>query len=374
VIVAGSSYASGNADWKIIAYAGADGTVLCQRSYAGAANGRDEAYAVVARASGTFVAGTAVESGTTTTVRVEKLAPASASSTGPATLASPAPGSALAGSTVTFTWNDAGAALYQLWVGNSTGAYDIGYYPASGTKQTSTTVTGLPADGRKLYVRLYSNIGGTYVYRDFTYTAAGAVAAPSAPTTAALTSPAPGGTLAGSSVTFQWDNSGASLYQLWIGNSAGGFDVGYYPASGTTQDSIAVTGLPTDGRKLYARLYSAINGAWQYRDFTYTAAGSAGAAPGAPGPASIVSPAAGSTLQGATPVFQWNDAGAQLYQVWVGSSVGADDYGYFPASGTTSTMATATALPIDGRTLYVRLYSAINGAWQFRDFTYRSGP
>ena len=132
------------------------------------------------------------------------------------------------------------------------------------------------------------------------------------PTPAALASPAPGATLGGSSQSFQWNNSGASLYQ-WVGTSPGGFEVGYYPASGTAQTSIAVTGLPTDGSKLYVRLYSAINGAWQYRDFTYTAAG-AGSAPAGVVPASITSPAGGSTLHGASQLFQWNDAGAQLYQ------------------------------------------------------------
>ena len=35
---------------------------------------------------------------------------------------------------------------------------------------------------------------------------------------------------------------------------------------------------------------------------------------------------------------------------------------------------TVTGLPTDGRVLYVRLYSAINGTWYSRDFTYRSGP
>jgi hypothetical protein len=32
-----------------------------------------------------------------------------------------------------------------------------------------------------------------------------------------------------------------------------------------------VTNLPTNGETLYARLYSLINGAWQYHDYTYTA-------------------------------------------------------------------------------------------------------
>ena len=64
-----------------------------------------------------------------------------------------------------------GATLYQVFVGNSPGAYDIGYYPATGTTGTSTTVSGLPTDRRTLYVRLHTAIGGTWYFRDYTYTA-----------------------------------------------------------------------------------------------------------------------------------------------------------------------------------------------------------
>jgi hypothetical protein len=111
---------------------------------------------------------------------------------------------------------------------------------------------------------------------------------------------------------------------------------------------------------------------WQYKDHTYTASGSGGTS--APSPASITSPANGSTLSGASQTFQWNDGRASLYQVWIGNTPGAYDIGYYPAAGTTSTSTTVTGLPTDGRTLYVRLHSAIDGAWQFRDFTYRAAP
>ena len=36
-----------------------------------------------------------------------------------------------------------------------------------------TTVTGLPVDGRTLYVRLWSVIGGVWSFTDYTYTATG---------------------------------------------------------------------------------------------------------------------------------------------------------------------------------------------------------
>lgn len=291
----------------------------------------------------------------------------------PASIASPANGGTLTGSSVTFQWNAAtGASLYQVFVGNSVGAFDIGYYPPAGTTGTSTTVTGLPTDGRKLYVRLYSNIRGTYYYTDSVYTASGAPSPPPTPTPAAITSPANASTLAGSSVTFQWNAAtGATLYQVFVGNSVGAYDIGYFPASGTTSTSTTVAGMPTDGRTLYVRLYTAIGGVWYFRDFTYTAAG----APATPTPASFTNPANGSTLSGSSVTFQWNAAtGATLYQVWVGNTVGAYDIGYYPASGTTATSTLVSGLPTDGRMLYVRLYSAINGTWYYRDFTYRSGP
>ena len=81
---------------------------------------------------------------------------------GPSVITSPAAGSTLTSQSVDVQWNDSGASLYQVWVGNSPGTYDVGYFPAAGTTATSTTVSGLPTDGRTLHVRLWSKIGGIY--------------------------------------------------------------------------------------------------------------------------------------------------------------------------------------------------------------------
>ena len=281
---------------------------------------------------------------------------------GGAAIASPADGSTLAGSSQLFQWNDAGASLYQVWVGNSPGTYDLGYFPAAGTTGTSTTVSGLPTDGRTLYVRLWSNIGGEYYSKDYAYTAASMPASPAA----RIASPENGGTLTGSTQMFQWNDAGASLYQVWVGNSVGAYDMGYYPTAGTTATSTTVTGLPTDGRTLYVRLWSNIGGVYHYTDATFTAATAASHG------ASLASPPDGSTLTSSTQTFQWNDAGASLYQVWVGNSVGAYDIGYYPAAGTTDTFTTVTGLPTDGRTLYVRLWSKIGGVYQYTDATFKA--
>ena len=58
-----------------------------------------------------------------------------------------------------------------MWVGNSVGSYDIGAYPPGGTAATSASASGLPTDGRTLYVRLYSSFSGVLYSRDYTYRA-----------------------------------------------------------------------------------------------------------------------------------------------------------------------------------------------------------
>jgi len=186
----------------------------------------------------------------------------------PATMISPPNGSTLSGSSVTFQWTTGTAVSeYFLYVGNQPGYNDI-YGQSQGTN-TSRTVSGIPTDGRTIYVRLWSKIGSSWQYRDYTYTAAliGVTPVP-----ATMISPANGSTLSGSTVTFQW-NSGSLIqeYFLTIGNSLGSNDI--YGQSQGTNLSRTVTGLPTDGRTLYVRLWSRSGSTWYYRDYTYTASG-----------------------------------------------------------------------------------------------------
>ena len=87
-----------------------------------------------------------------------------------AEIISPPPGSALAGDVATFTWNDVGADQYALDVGSSQGGVDI--YSQNLGQATRVTVSGLPVDGRTLYVRLWTVRGEQWNYTDYVYTAA----------------------------------------------------------------------------------------------------------------------------------------------------------------------------------------------------------
>src|ERR1035438_5177948 len=248
----------------------------------------------------------------------------------PATMSSPANGATLGSSTLTFQWTAGTASQYGLWIG-STGAGSANLVATGGTS-TSYTATGLPTDGRTLYVRLWSLVNGIWQFNDYTYTAY--TGSP-----ATMSSPANGATLGSSTVTFQWTAGTASQYGLWIGSTGAGS--ANLVATGGTSTSYTATGLPTDGRTLYVRLWSLVNGIWQFNDYTYTACTGS--------PATMTSPANGTTLGSSTVTFQWAAGTASQYGLWIGSTrAGSANLG---ATGGASTSYTATGLPTDGRTL-----------------------
>lgn len=278
----------------------------------------------------------------------------------PAAMTAPTPGSTLTGADATFQWAPStDATNYWLMVGTYLGGNTL--YSADQGTLTSATVTGLPTDGRTLYVRLWSYINSTWVSNDYTYRAyapQGVV-----PTKAAITSPAAGSTLSGASVTFNWNTGVAvSRYYLHVGAWQGGNTL--YSADLNTATTAAVSGLPVDGSTVYARLWSYIDGVWQYNDTTYTAFGSV-----TPVKAAITSPSAGSKLAGSSVTFNWNTGSAVTrYYLHVGLWQGGNTIATIDAGNATS--AAVTGLPSDASTVYVRLWSYINGSWQYNDYTY----
>ena len=267
----------------------------------------------------------------------------------PAAMTSPAPGSTLTGSSTTFTWTaGSGAAAYYLFVGTTPGGYDL--VNIGPTAATSATVK-LPTNGATIYVRLWSVISGTLEYNDYTYTEETFAAA-------AMTSPAPGSTLTGSSTTFTWTaGSGAAAYYLFVGTTPGGYDL---VNIGPTAATSATVKLPTNGATIYVRLWSVISGTLEYNDYTYTEGTFAAAA--------MTSPAPGSTLTGSSTTFTWTaGSGAAAYYLFVGTTPGGYD---LVNIGPTAATSATVKLPTNGATIYVRLWSVISGTLEYNDYTY----
>ena len=279
---------------------------------------------------------------------------------GPASLISPAPGSTLTGSTATFGWTTGGGVTkYEFLLGTTGPGSDNLDYLASATALSSGLVSDIPTNGMTLYARLYSLIGGVWQHTDYTYTEAGT------PVPAALISPAPGSTLTGSTATFGWTaGGGVTKYEFLLGTTGPGSDNLDYLASATALSSGLVSNIPTYGATLYARLYSLINGVWQYTDYTYTESG-------APVPAALTSPAPGSTLTGSSATFNWTaGGGVTKYEFLLGTKgKGSDDLDYL-TSATALSSGLVSNIPTTGGTLYARLYSLMDGVWQYTDYTY----
>jgi hypothetical protein len=115
---------------------------------------------------------------------------------------------------------------------------------------------------------------------------------------------------------------------------------------------------------LYVRIWCKLDNVWQYNDYTYFAAGN-------PDKAMMVSPTPGTTLHGSSVTFQWSAGRCAQYWLSIGNTVGGTDIADYNRG---TSLDVGARVPIDGRTIYVRLWCRLDNVWQFIDYTYITGP
>ena len=269
----------------------------------------------------------------------------------------------LSGTSVAFSWTPSNIVThYEFWLG-TTGAGSSNLYNSGSVTVTTETVNGLPSNGETVYARLYTLMDGAWKYTDHTYKVSGS------PTLAVLTTPAPNTStpLSGTSVAFAWTPGNlATHFEFHLGTTEVGSS-NLYNSGNVTATTETVSNLPGNGDTVYARLYSLINGAWQYTDYTYKASGTPIAAA-----LSVPTPNTSTPLSGTSVVFAWTPGNAATqFQFRVGTTGPASSNLY--NSGTvTATTETVSGLPNNDSTVYARLYALVNGAWQTTDYTYIS--
>jgi len=161
---------------------------------------------------------------------------------------------------VTFTWT-AGTNVTAYWLDVGTAPFVGNYYAGNQGIAAFKVVSGLPTDGSTVCVTLYSLIGGVWLSNTYLYTAA---------SIAQMTSPTPGSTLAGPSVTFTWTaGTGATAYWLDVGPAP--FNGSYFAGNVGLATSKTVSGLPMNGSTVYATLYAQIAGVWPANMYIYVA-------------------------------------------------------------------------------------------------------
>lgn len=187
------------------------------------------------------------------------------------------------------------------------------------------------------------------------------------PVASVISSPSNGSKLTNERQTFAWNAvNGASEYWIHLGTTTGDYDL--YGGSMGTNTSVTFEGLPTDGSKLYVRLFSKVSTGWIFSDsiFTCYAPSIVQSKPG-----EIYFPGNGDTLVGPEPLFQWNPApGALEYFFYMGNSPGANDI--YGQSNGLRTYVNLIGVPRDGRLLYVRLWIRTAASWTYKDYAYRA--
>jgi len=178
-----------------------------------------------------------------------------------AQMVSPVDGSVL-NPTQTFTWS-AGYAVddYYMQIGSCFECNDL--VDEDEGVNLSRSVS-LPVDGRTIYVTLFSYIQGNWFWLDYQYQAS----LGGNPFPAQMMSPQNGSTLA-SQQTFTWSTGyGVDAFYLRIGSCQGCYDI---LDENQGQNLWRSVNLPADGRTIFARLFSFINGTWYYYDYQYRA-------------------------------------------------------------------------------------------------------
>ena len=280
-------------------------------------------------------------------------------------LTSPAPGSVLSGSTVSFTWAaGSGVATYQLWVGSTSGSDNLGLCSGSAT---SCQLTGLPTNGTAVYVMLAWEASGVWLNSKYTYTAAAAATKPTLSVSAA-------------SIAFGNVSVNTPVTQSLTLTSTGS------AALTVSSDSVTGTGYTVSGATFPLTLASkqaviltvkfdpsAVG--MSAGKLTLTSNSSTGASTtvslsgtGISSQPALTSPAPGSVLSGSTVGFNWaGGSGVATYQLWVGSTSGSDNLGLCAVSTTTCKL---TGLPTNGTAVYVMLAWEASGTWFSAKYTY----
>ena len=281
----------------------------------------------------------------------------------PPALKTPTPGSTLSGSAVTFGWTaGAGPVEYALKLG-TTGAGSSNVYNGTASTALSASVTGIPTNGVTLNAQLVYKVNGVWKTINYTYIE------PGTPTPPALTTPTPGSTLSGSAVTFDWTaGAGTTEYALKLGTTGAGSS-NVYNGVAATALSASVTGIPTNGVTLNAQLVYKQNGVWKTLNYTYIESGT-------PTPPALTTPSPGSTLSGSSVTFDWTaGAGTTEYALKLGTT-GAGSSNVYNGVAATALSASVTGIPTNGVTLSAQLVYKQNGVWKTLNYTYKeaTGP
>jgi parallel beta-helix repeat protein len=193
----------------------------------------------------------------------------------PPSVASPAPGTTLTSSSVTFAGGHSSTdTQHWVYVGSTSGGSN--YYAGGVNGSHQFTVSGLPSSGT-VYVKYSSRTCSSCTWQHKTHAYTMSVGSSSTSTSTStssfppsVVSPAPGSTLTSSSVTFTAGHSSTDAqHWVYVGSKSGSNN--YYSGGVNGSHQFSVSGLPSSGTiyvKYSSRTCSTCT--WQHKIHAYT--------------------------------------------------------------------------------------------------------
>lgn len=166
-------------------------------------------------------------------------------------------------------------------------------------------------------------------------------------------------------VTFTWDApDNATQFDLIVGTAGyGSADV--RTSSVIANNQLLVSGLPSDGTPVFARLWSLVNNDWRYNDYRL-----AGYAPNLL-TATLHSPVPGSRFVSEVVTFEWDRPnGATEFDLIVGTD-GAGSDNLRASHRINDTHVQVNNIAAGSGDIYVRLLTN-KGDWRYEDFVYQA--
>jgi len=256
------------------------------------------------------------------------------------------------------TWTSyPGAQAYYLYVGTSQGAKDV--YESFATLDTRRYIPNLQA-GVKYYLRIHTEINGSWLYSDSNFTAGTGLARLVQPTDETLN--------ADGSAPFVWNSlPDAQSYFLTIGSSRGARNV--YDSGATTTTASFVPGL-VPARTYYVRLYTEKYNRWRYVDSTFQVAQAPSSSP-APG-LSFTAPVNQAAAVDPFSSASWIAVGSVTsYTLHIGMTPGAWDV--YDSGQIMSTSISLAGIGY-GKSYYARLWANQNNVWSYTDISFQTEP
>jgi hypothetical protein len=262
---------------------------------------------------------------------------------------------------VDFEWNHIDKkASYKICIGTSLGGKDILVRKTG--HQPFITVSNIPTNIDKIYVRLYTTINKKTVYQDFRYKINNSASA------AEIVSPKNGTFLKHRSITFQW-TVGYKNTEFWlsIGRKPGTRDI--FHEQLRPNQPITIDDIPQEGGFIYARIWAKTDDQWNFKDYTYATLRNTRFDTNPSSPRLIISPKNKSILKELPIKFQLAQvSNASRYILNIGTTPGGSDLFHFSTKDDLSIIINDLDLGSDR--IYAQLLVKANGRWIKDDLEY----